>query len=95
MKIKILRDTSASGKHLSKDEVYDAPGDISEKDAGILINLRSAALVPPKGMEDKVEGAAEAQGSGEGAGSPAEKKDQVSDSSEKKSDLSKKRNGKK
>ena len=47
MKIKVLRNTSAGRRSFSEGQVIDVPADISEEDAGILVRMGKAAIVPP------------------------------------------------
>lgn len=84
---------AASGKSLAQDQICETPGDISEKDAAILIGLHAAALVPPKGMEDA---AGQAEDRAQKAEETGEQKAEGADgASAKKPALSEKRNAKK
>ena len=48
MKIKMLRNTYASGKSVSIGQILSVPTEISEQDAGILVRIGKAAIVPPE-----------------------------------------------
>ncbi|MEH6564637.1 MAG: hypothetical protein V7756_04850 [Halopseudomonas sp.] len=52
MKIKALRNTSASGKDIEKGKTYTAPKDLSEADAKLLVRIRKAELVEPEASDD-------------------------------------------
>lgn len=48
MKIKVLRNTSAGCNSLSEGQILNVPADISEENAGILVRMGKAAIVPPE-----------------------------------------------
>lgn len=48
MKIKMLRNTYASGKSVSIGQILNVPSDISEEDAKILVTIGKASIVPPE-----------------------------------------------
>ncbi len=48
MKIKMLRNTSASGQSLAEGKILSVPAEISEQDARFLVRMGKAAIVPPE-----------------------------------------------